>query len=156
MRNCVKKKSLEFFVATDDEVANLDDFERLFELICKYEIIASGAKNFQDFKLLSNFFLQNEKYVPKKIVKTIRKTLKNEKLIFDIYKLERTFTKNVARIEKDKLANPDSIEFWQSRGYFSQGTWNCIFGVHNLCNFAIKDGKNLYLVEEANELRMEG
>jgi hypothetical protein len=139
--------SLEFFVATDDEVVNINDFENLVNLTFRYDICASGAENFQDFKLLLKFFLQNEDYVPKELLKTVREKSENGSFSFEIYKLERNVIENVAQIDKAKLDNPDSIEFWQSRGYFSQGTWNCIFGFHNLCNYAVRDGKNLYLVE---------
>ncbi len=140
--------SLEFFVATDAEVARLNDWAELFDLVSRYGIIASGAENFKDFKLLSNFFLQGEEYFPKKIIKTIQEHIEDETYRFGIYKLERNFIENVAQIDKAKLDNLDSIEYWQSRGYYEQGIWNCVYGVHNLCNYAIRDGKNLYILEE--------
>jgi hypothetical protein len=139
--------SLEFFVATDDEVTDLNDFESLVNLTFRYKICASGAGNFQDFKLLLEFFLQNEDYVPNKVIKSCEEKFEDVNLKFEIYKLKRKLIENVAQIDKAKLDNPISIEFWQSRGYFSQGTWNYIFGFHNLCNYAVRDGKNLYLVE---------
>lgn len=143
---------LDFFVATDDEVANLNVLENLVELICRYEISACGANNIQDFKLLSEFFLQYEENVQKEFIKTLKGNLFDENYTFDIYKLERKFIENVAQIDKEMLDNEDSVKFWQSRGYFEQGIWNCVYGVHNLCNYAVRDSKNLYLVSNWTDL----
>lgn len=141
--------SLEFFVATDVEVADLNNFENLVELIFRYEICASGANNFQDFNLLTKFFLQNnEDYIPKEIIKIINENLDGRDYIFKIYRLESKLVENIARIDKAKLNDPSSIHYWHSRGYFEQNIWNCVFGVNNLCNFAVRDNRNLYLVND--------
>lgn len=147
--------SIEFFVATEEELANLNDIDELFEQMSQYGIIATGANDFKTVRTISSFFLQNEDSVPNEVIKTLNFVHKDEKFIINIYKFEKEFTQGVASIDKEQLNTPEAIKYWQSRGYFSQGTWNAIYGLYNLCNFAVRDNKDIYIYEEINESELE-
>lgn len=143
--------SIEFFVSDDDEVENISNFDELFDMMSRYNIIASGANDFKTVRDISNFFLENDDYVPTEAIKP-QKFLEDDKTIkVNIYKFDKLFTSSVAEIEHEKLKSPEAIEYWHSRGYFSQGTWNAFFGLHNLCIFAVRDNKDIYIYEEINE-----
>jgi hypothetical protein len=147
--------SIEFFVSTDEEVENTNDFDDFVELGCQYNIIASGANDFKTVRDIYNFFIQNEDFVPNQIIKTLNCLYSGEKFRLNIYKFDKRFTELVAKIEHSQLDTTETIEYWHTRNYYSMGTWNAFFGLHNLCKFAVRDNKDVFIYEEINESKLE-
>jgi hypothetical protein len=147
--------SIDFFVSTDSELNATNNVDELFELLFQYNLNASGVNDFKTVRDISNFFLKNDIYVPTEIVKTYHFVDSDKNFKVNVYKFDKVFTEEVAKIEQDKIDNLEAIEYWHSRGYFSQGTWNAIYGLHNLCIFAVRDNKNIYIYEEINESVLE-
>src|SRR4051812_19592063 len=131
--------SIEFFVATDDELAKIDDIDELFDLSFQYDINAAGANNFEAVRDLCKFFFQDEIYVPNQVIKTLNDVLDNQNYTFRIYKIDQKFVEGVANFEKSKLDNSEASKYWHSKYYHSQAIWNCMYGVHNLCLYAVRD-----------------
>jgi hypothetical protein len=147
--------SIEFFVSTDSELNAINNFDELFELLFQYNLNASGANDFKTVRDISNFFLKNEIYVPTEIVKTYHGVALDINFTVNVYKFDKVFTEEVAKIERDKIDNLEAVEYWQSRGYFEMGTWNAIYGLHNLCIYAVEDNKDIYIYEEIDASVLE-
>lgn len=142
---------IEFFVSTDEEVKITNDFERFVELTCQYNIIAMGANDLKTVRDISNFFLQNEDFVPNQIIQSVCCFYSGKTFQINVYKFDKEFTKAIARIEHSKLDTPESIEYWHSKGYFSQAIWNAVYGLHNLCIFAVRDNKDVYMFQDIDD-----
>lgn len=147
--------------ATDDEIVNLKSIDDLFDLEKKYRIGASGAYDFQAIISLSQLFFQNEDYVPKEVFFELYWEFESKPCLIKFYKLEQEFIEKVATVVEDEKLyllgrNWGNSEYWQNRNYSGgMGLYNCLFGLNNLCKFAVRDNKNVYLMEEINESNLE-
>jgi hypothetical protein len=145
--------SIEFFVATNDEFKRINNFDDIFNLMDFYQIGASGANNFQAIHSLSQLFFQNEKHVPTEVLSELNYEFQEERGVIKFYKLDQDFIKVAAsnnkkeqRLELDKIWRES--EYWKSRGNQGFGISNCLYGLISLCEFAVRDSKNVYLFEE--------
>ena len=152
--------SFDFLMATDEEISSLrikndKDLIETIEKWLKSNSLEMGPNNFQGIKDLVSFFLQDEDFVPKEVVKEFRLKMDGKPLIYKIYRFEKEFIKGVAKFEKKRLDDSNAIEFWQSRGYGSPAIWCAMYGLYKLSKFAVQENKNIYLWEETDESILE-
>ncbi len=152
--------SFDFLLATDEEILGLR-IENEKSLIDTLDLwlesnnLEMGSNDFQGVKDLANFFLLSEDSVPNEIINEFSLELDKKLITYKLYQFEKDFIERVAKFDEKKLDDLNAIEFWQSRGYFSPVIWCAMYGLHRLSKSAIRENKNIYLLEEINESNLE-
>jgi hypothetical protein len=148
--------SIDFFVATNDEFKRINNLNDICDLIDFYQIGASGANDFQAIHSLSQLFSQNGKQVTTEVLSELNYEFQEELGVIKFYKLDQDFIKMAAshnkqeqRLQLYKIWRES--DYWKSKGNQGFGISNCLFGLISLCEFAVRDGKNVYLFEELSE-----
>lgn len=152
--------SIDFVTANDAEIKNLKKIDDLFNLQDIYGIHAPGAHDFQAINSISQSFFQDESQVPNEIVFELDWEFENKPLKIIFYKLNAEFVTKIASFENDDVVwELDRVwkdsNYWKSRGGGGFGASNCLFGLRNLCQYAVRDNKNVYLLEEIDESKLE-
>ena len=148
--------SIEFFVATDEEVTALRNFNEICDMLFVYEFCASGANDFQAVRWIADFFFQNDDGIPEKISKSLNCIYDRKSFVVNIYQLDGEFIKKVTAYEIDKIRGREAAEYWHQRGYFSPVIWNVMYDLYRFCQIAVKNNINVNFFEEINESKLDG
>ncbi|MEP6900150.1 MAG: hypothetical protein ABJA66_00285 [Actinomycetota bacterium] len=136
----------EYFIANSNEVTNLKNFEDLFALMQRYENFG-GISDFQAVYSLSRLFFQDEKHIPKDIHKHLADSSK-------IYLFGEDFVTKIASFDREEMNSLASMwredEYWKAKNYFGMGIWSDLYELYDLCKIALRENKNLNLVDESN------
>jgi hypothetical protein len=147
----IKYKHTDYFVASDEEFLQIKDLSQIYELC----INKKGVDGFGGFEMtfaLSRIFFQDEEHIPIQISTDLPDVSR-------IFQYNREFVEKISvfeRAEMDSFAyhlREDSlcIKF----GFEGMGIWVFLYELHDCCSLAIKEDKNLYLVEENSEYVLE-
>ncbi len=147
---------MEYFIANDDEISNSKSWNDIFDLILQYENFPS-SDGFELFSSLSRVFFQNEVCIPAQIPVTIHKIYADG---FEIYKYDQDFINKISVYSHEEI---DSLAFlwredkyWKAKNYEGMGIWVFLYKLNSLCQFAVKENKRLYVLEEKREQFLEG
>ncbi len=148
----IKYKYTLYFVASDEELLQINDLSEIYEISVNETNGIDGFGGFELVFALSRLFFQDEKHIPIKVDKKITESP-------NVFQYDRDFVEKVSsyeRAEMDSFAyrlREDSL--CTKFEFVDMGVWVFLYELHDCCSLAVKENKNLYLIEENNEYILE-
>jgi hypothetical protein len=138
-------------VVSDEEFAQINDLSQIHDLCINRDVV-DGFGGFDMSYALSRIFFQDEEHIPTALSKDLPDVAR-------IFRYNREFIEKISsfvRAEMDLFASHlREDDLCVRLGFEGMGIWVFLYELHDCCSLAIKQGKNLYLVEEENEYVLE-
>lgn len=133
-----------YLVASEIEISNSQNWNDLMPLFERYEVMA-GMIDFQEVYSLSRLFFHNEEYIPTDIQKTLDDGSK-------FYQFDSQFIEKAASLGFEEQCNLSAIwlndKFWKGMNPNGMDLAGFLMELTVLSKIAIKENKNLYIIEE--------
>lgn len=146
----IKYKQTAYVAVSGEEFSQINDLSQIYELFMNRTV--DGFGGFEMSFALSRIFFQDENHLPTGIPQELPDVSR-------IFQYDGEFTEKICsfeRTEMDSFAyNLREDSLCTKLGFVGMGIWNFLYELHDCCNLAEQENKNLYLIEENDEYILE-